>query len=256
MFAAEAALHDLPLRRYLRAALAVWLAAIAPAIGAQAQSSIGVLTSPATPTIFWSQVDTYVGLTHAIDFMMLASGTPGRNGDHPEFVLGPNIDIGLLNFIPHLKLSNPEKSKYLTFRIGYRYVKNLCGKETAQNNGVLELTPRIPLPWGFQIADRNRIDLRGLPQQFSWNYRNRFGIARSIQVRQFAFTPYGEAEIFYNCKLGEWTQYNYRFGIISRITPRVEVDTWFKRTTTIVEPIASVDAAGVKLILFFRNFNR
>ena len=132
-----------------RAVVATLLVTMALAVGLEAQSTIGALTPPPTPTLFWSQLDTYVGLTRAIDFMMLASGTPGKDGDHPELVLGPNIDIGLLNFIPHLKLTNPEKSKYLTFRIGYRYVKNLYGKETAQKNGVLELTPRLPLPWGF-----------------------------------------------------------------------------------------------------------
>ena len=97
---------------------------------------------------------------------------------------------------------------------------------------------------------------KGRLKQFSWNYRNRLAIARSVEVRKFDFTPYGEAEVFYNCTLGEWTQYNYRFGVISRFSPRVEVDTWFKRTTTIPEPVAHVDAVGVKLILFFRTFDQ
>lgn len=221
---------------------------------AQAQAP-APLEAPATPTVFWSQVDTYVGLTHSIDFMMLASGSPGKDESHPEFVLGPNLDIALLNFIPHLKLTNPERSKYLTFRVGYRYVKNLYGKETAQKNGVLELTPRLPLPLGFEIGDRNRIDLQGLPKQFSWRYRNRLTLARSFQVRKFAFTPYGSVEEFYNCELGEWAQYNWRVGVISRITPKVEVETWFRRTNTIVAPIATVDVVGVKLVLFFHTLD-
>lgn len=221
--------------------------------GAHAQSP-APLEPPPTPTVFWSQVDTYVGLTPSLDFMMLASGTPGKDESRPEFVLGPNLDIALLNFIPHLKLSNPERSKYLTFRVGYRYVKNLYGKETAQNNGVLELTPRLPLPLGFQIGDRNRIDLQGLPKGFSWRYRNRLMLARSFQVRKFAFTPYGSVEVFYNCQLGEWSQYNWRVGVISRITRKVEVETWFRRTNTIVAPMTTTDVVGVKLILFFHTF--
>ena len=225
------------------------------AVGAQAQVSIGNLQSPDTPTVFWSQVNTYVGLTPNMSFMFLASGTPGKDADHPSVVFGPNLDIAVLPFLtPHLKVNNPERSKYLTFRIGYRYVRNLYGANAMENNGVLELTPRIPLPRKFQIADRNRIDLRGLEKQFSWRYRNRLAIARSFQIRDFALTPYGEAEVFYNCETGQWTQYNYRFGVITRFSPKIEVETWFKRTTTIVQPIASVDVVGVKLILFFRTF--
>ena len=208
-----------------------------------------------TPTVFWSQVDTYVGLTNALNFMMLASGSPGKYGDHPEFVLGPNLDIAVLDFLPRLKLNNPDKSKYLTFRIGYRYIKNLYGSETAQKNGVLELTPRIPLPGGFQIADRSRIDLRGLPTQFTWRYRNRLSVARSFEIRHFALTPYSESEIFYDCKTGEWTQYNYDFGVILRLTSKIELESWYKRQNTIVEPISSTNIVGLKLILFFRNLS-
>jgi hypothetical protein len=239
----------------LKTALSIVLLALMMTVTASAQSTTG-LTVPPTPTLFWSQVDTYVGLTPSVDFMFLASGTPGKDGTHPEIVLGPNIDIALWNFLTHLKTSNPERSKYLTFRAGYRYVKNVYGKSTAQNNGVLELTPRVPLPWGFQISDRNRIDLRGLPTQFSWRYRNRLALLRSFQVRHFAVTPYAETEVFYNCELGEWTQYNYNFGAITRITPKVEVDTWYKRQTTITEPVVTANVVGVKLILFLHSVGK
>jgi hypothetical protein len=209
-----------------------------------------------TPTLFWSQVDTFVGLTPSVNFMFLASGSPGRDETHPELVLGPNIDIALWNFLTHLKTNNPERNKYLTFRIGYRYIKNLYGVSATQNTGVLELTPRVPLPLGFQLGDRNRIDLRGLPEQFSWRYRNRLMLSRTVEIRGFDLTPYAQVEVFYNCKQGDWTQYNYQFGAITRITSKVDLDTWYRRRNTIVEPIESVNAFGVKVLLFFHNLNR
>jgi hypothetical protein len=207
-------------------------------------------------TAFWSQVDTYIGLTPNIDAMLFVAGTPGLNANRPEVIFGPNLDIALWPFLTHLKTISPERSKYLTFRVGYRYVKNLYGHETTQNNGVLELTPRFPLPLKLQLADRNRIDLRGLQTNFSWRYRNRLTLLRSFEVRHFVTTPYGEAEIFYNCETGQWTQYTYQFGAISRLTSRVEVDTWFRRLTTISEPVTTTNAAGVKLILFFHSFDK
>jgi hypothetical protein len=236
----------------LRAAFLVVLFALTLTAAARAQSTVGI-TSPPTPTIFRSQVDTYVGLTPSVDFMFLASGTPGRDGTQPQIVLGPNIDIALWNFLSRLRTNNPERSKYLTLRVGYRYVKNLYGQSTAQNTGILELTPRAPLPWGFQLADRNRIDLRGLPDRFTWRYRNRVALLRSFQIHQFALTPYAQTEVFYDCEIGEWTQYNYTFGAISRITPKVEVDTWYRRQTTITEPAVSTNVVGVKLLLFLHR---
>jgi hypothetical protein len=129
----------------------------------------------------------------------------------------------------------------------------LYKRETSAKTGVLELTPRLPLPWGFQIADRNRIDLQGLPTRFNWNYRNRLALARSIPIGKFAITPYAQAEAFYNCSFGEWSQYTYTLGAISRITPKVEIDTWYRRRTSFTEPVLRANLTGVKLLLFFHS---
>ena len=123
-----------------------------------------------------------------------------------------------------------------------------------QNNGVLELTPRFPLPLKLQMADRNRIDLRGLHTGFTWRYRNRLTVARTFDIRRFNLTPYGEAEIFYNCETGQWSQYSYSFGAFSKVTEKVQVESWYKRLTTITQPITTTNIVEVKLSLFFRNF--
>ena len=225
------------------AVLRVLLVTIGFAAVARAQSG----------TIFWSQVDTYVGLTPNTDLMFLAAGSPGLDGKHPVLVLGPNFDLALWPFLTHLKTNNPERSKYLTLRLGYRYVRAL-DTSRVQNTGVIELTPRFPLPLKMQLGDRNRIDLRGLPDRFTWRYRNRVTLLRSFQIRRYVFTPYGQAEIFYNCETGQWTQYTYTFGAISKLNQKMELDTWFRRRTEIVEPMTTVNIAGVKLLLFFRNF--
>jgi hypothetical protein len=246
----EAALRDGQISRCLRAAFLAGTLAGALAVSAQTQT-IG--TPPPTPNIFWSQVDTVVGITPAMSFTLIASGTPGAYEARPEFVLGPNLDIALWNFLTRLKTNNPERGKYLTFRIGYRYAKNLYKRETSSKTGLLELTPRLPLPWGFQIADRNRIDLQGLPTRFNWNYRNRVALLRSIPIGKFAVTPYAQTEVFYNCSFGEWSQYTYTFGVISRITPKIEIDTWYRRRTSLTEPVVRANLTGVKLLLFFHT---
>ena len=210
-------------------AVRLLLLIIALAGAAQAQSS----------NVFRSQVDTYVGLTPNSDLMFLAAGTPGAGGTQPELVLGPNFDLQLWPFLSHIKSNNPERRNRLSFRAGYRYVRNLYGHDYVQNNGVLELTPRVPLPLKLQMADRNRIDLRGLHTGFTWRYRNRLTLARTFDIRRFNLTPYGEAEIFYNCETGQWSQYSYTFGAFSKVTEKVQLESWYKRQTTITEPIAT-----------------
>ncbi len=213
---------------------------------AQAQSS----------NVFWSQVDTYVGLTPTTDLMFLAAGTPGASDAQPRLVLGPNFDLQLWPFLSHIKSSNPERRNHLSFRAGYRYVRNLYGHDYMQNNGVLELTPRFPLPLKIQMADRNRIDLRGLHTGFTWRYRNRLTVARTFDIRRFNLTPYAETEIFYDCSTGQWGQYSYTFGAFSKVTKKIQVESWYKRQTTITEPITATNVVEIKLSLFFRSFEK
>jgi len=214
--------------------------------------SLAAVASAQSGTIVWSQVETYVGLTPNINLMFLAEGSPGVNGEHPTLVLGPNVDIALWPFLTHLKTNNPERSKYLTLRLGYRYNRALDTSKVS-NVGVIELTPRVPLPLKLQLSDRNRIDLRGLPAGFTWRYRNRLTLLRTFTIHKFDLTPYGEAEVFYNCETGQWTQYSYGFGAISRLTPKIELDTSYKRRIGIVPPYAEVNVVRVKLLLFFHT---
>jgi hypothetical protein len=219
------------------------LLVIALASSVQAQSS----------NVLWSQVETYVGLTPNTDLMFMAAGTPGAGDTQPRLVLGPNFDLQLLPFLSRIKSINPERRNHLSFRAGYRYVQNLYGHDYVQNNGVLELTPRYPLPLKLQVADRNRIDLRGLHTGFAWRYRNRLTVARTFDIRRFNITPYGEAEIYYDCTTGQWSQYSYTFGAFSKVTPRIQVESWYKRQTTITEPVTTTNVVEVKLSLFFRS---
>ena len=212
------------------------------AAGASAQSG----------TIFSPQVDTYVGLTPNTDVMFLAAGTPGVDGKHPELTLGPNFDVALWPFLTQIKSNNPERSKYLTLRLGYRYNRALDTSKV-QNVGVIELTPRFPLPLKMQLADRNRIDLRGLPDRFTWRYRNRLTLLRSFEVHHLDLTPYGEAEFYYDCKTGEWTHYTYSFGGFVRLSAKVEVDSSYKRQIDIVRPFATANIVRLKLLLFFHT---
>ncbi len=251
----EAGLRDGQISRCLRAALSIGMIAGALTAGAQTQT-IGTLAPPATPTIFWSQVNTFVGITPSLDFVFLASGTPGADSARPEFVLGPNLDIALWNFLTHLKTNNPERSKYLTFRVGYRYAKNLYKRETTHEDRRSGVDPTRPTALGLPDRGPQPDRSSGTAHPLQLELRNRLGLLRSITIGKFAITPYAQAEAFYNCSFAEWSQYTYQFGAISRITPRIEIDTWYRRRTSLTEPVLRANLTGVKLLLFFHRVDR
>ncbi len=203
---------------------------------------------------FWPQIDTYISLTPDVDVMLLAAGSTDGDATNQHVAFGPNIDIAVLPFLdPHLKTLNPEKKKFLTFRAGYRYIDTISGSGSWENRGLLELTPRFPLPARFQISDENRIDLRGLPRQFTWRYRNKVQLGRSFQVREFIFTPYASTEVFYDCKTGNWTRYNYAFGTTYRVTQKMQLEPYYQHGIPIVRTGKEARAIGLKLELFFRQ---
>jgi hypothetical protein len=203
---------------------------------------------------FVPQVDTYIGLTPAINVMLLAGGSVGSARKNESVIFGPSVNIAVLPFIsPHLKTLNPDKSRFLTLQLGYRYIKSIPGNGGGQNRGIVALTPRVPLPAKLQLADRNRVDLDGMPNQFTWLYRNRVTLARSFQIRSFILTPYSEVEVFYNCQTGQWTKYSYFFGSTFRVNTKMQLDPYFVRQNPIESSSNTFNGVGLRLELFFNT---
>src|SRR5580700_6473459 len=117
------------------------------------------------------EIDTYVNLTDRYRLMFLASRSDdGNTVDSAQ--IGTNLDI---NFRPlkrrPLRTNDSSKSNFLTFRIGYQYLKNF--DKPNENRVQMALTSHFHLPWSLELSERNRFDLRVISDQFSWRYRNR-----------------------------------------------------------------------------------
>ena len=124
------------------------------------------------------EIDTYVDLTDGYRLMFMASRSDdGNTVDSAQF--GPNLDI---NFRPlrrrPLRTNDSSKSNFLTLRTGYQYLKNF--NKPNENRVQMALTSHLHLPWSLELAERNRIDLRVISDQFSWRYRNRLTLERSF----------------------------------------------------------------------------
>jgi hypothetical protein len=204
-----------------------------------------------TQTQEFPEIDTYVGLTDRIRLMfMVARSTDGSTVNSAQ--IGPNVDF---NFRPllrtTLRTNDSARRNFLTFRIGYQYLKNL-GKPD-ENRVPLQLTARFHLPWSVELAERNRFDLRVISGQFSWRYRNRITIERSFSIKSFSFSPYARGELYYDSRKGTWDKNTYSFGASFPIRKRFELEGYYERENTTGGSPPHVNGIGTTLSMYFRR---
>jgi hypothetical protein len=91
------------------------------------------------------------------------------------------------------------RSRFLTFRAGYRYITPLGNSSArAENRVLVEFTGRYPVPLKFVITDRSRVEFRFIHgQSFSMRYRNRLGVEHDLKLG-IVVTPYLYSEFFYD----------------------------------------------------------
>jgi len=197
------------------------------------------------------EIDTYVGLTDRIRLMFMVSrSTDGSTVNSAQ--MGPNLDF---NFRPLLRkkirTNDSSKGNFLTFRIGYQYLKN-SGKPD-ENRVPLQLTSRFHLPWSMELAERNRIDLRIISGQFSWRYRNRITIERSFSIKSHSFTPYARGEIYYDSVQGTWYKNTYSAGSSFPIRKRFELEGYYEHENTTGGSPPHINGIGTTFSMYFRR---
>jgi hypothetical protein len=66
------------------------------------------------------------------------------------------------------------------------------------------VTIHFPLPAGILITDRNRADLDWKNGSFTWRYRNKLTLERTLSIRSYHLIPYVAAEPFYESQYKKW----------------------------------------------------
>ena len=121
--------------------------------------------------------------------------------------IGPSLDFylksgRLLSEITAFD-SDDSKSRPLVFSIGYRYLP-YPGAPPANRMEPLFIL-NLPIPRLRLLAsDRNRADLDWQGGAFTWQYRNRIQLERTLRIRHYHFSPYASAEFFYESQYGKW----------------------------------------------------
>src|SRR6185369_16802048 len=135
-------------------------------------------------------------------------------------------------------------------RVGYRYLPST--NAPTENRGVLEATPRYPLKFDVLLSDRYRADLRFIEGKFSWRYRNRPTIERTVSIRSYHFSPFVRAEAFYDSNYEKWSRTTVDVGSIFPIRKRTEFEIYYEHENdTSHSPNRQIDALGFSLNFYF-----
>lgn len=121
--------------------------------------------------------------------------------------------------------------KYLTGGVQYRYVDNepTPNRQSTEHRVFADLTPRVPLKFGFQVSDRNRMEWRNINDKVSWRYRNRVQFERPISVGERKITPYISGETMYDTRYDNLTRSQFFVGARVPIVKHFTLDGFYMR---------------------------
>jgi hypothetical protein len=205
-------------------------------------------------TYVWPELDTYVKLTPRTRLFLLASLSNDQDTRHWEGEFGPNVDFFVRPFLrPKFRDPDPAKSRLLNFRLGYRYLTDFGGDAASENRIITEATARFKAPWSILASDRNRFDWRFVDgKAFSWRYRNRLTLERNFTIRQYEFSPYVRAELFYDSRTDKIAKNVYTFGSVFPINKRSEFEMYYEdQRDSSSTPNFHARGIGVVMNLFF-----
>ena len=175
-------------------------------------------------------------------------------GASNQFSIGPSLQLYVK---PLLKLKNittfdldDSKPRALVLEIGYRSVTAPNALPINRMEPVLTL--HFPLKAGFLISDRNRADLDWTSATFTWRYRNKLTIERTVAIDSYHLIPYIAAEPYYVEKYHKWSTTDLYAGCLFPVGSHVQFNAYYEHeNNTGKPPNQQVNDIGLALYLFF-----
>ena len=118
------------------------------------------------------------------------------------------------------------KSRFLVLETGYRYV---CEPNApTENRMIAAVTFNLPMKAGFSMSDRNRADLDWKSGNFTWRYRNKLQVERTIAVRSYHLIPYVAVEPYYESQYNKWSTTALYAGSVFPVGKHVEFNLYYE----------------------------
>ena len=200
------------------------------------------------------EIDLYYKVASSVRVDFQAKATR-EDGDPITAEIGPSLDFYLK---PMTKLADivtfdldDSKSRPLLLSAGYRYLPT--PGEPPTNRMKLFAQLNLPLvPAKMLLSDQNRFDLNWQGGGFTWRYRNRFQLERTVRIRSYHPSPYASVEFFYNSRYEKWSDTAIYAGCLFPIRKHFEFNPYYEhQNNTGVSPNQPLNQLGLMLNLFF-----
>ena len=211
--------------------------------------------SPDNKEEFWPEIDAFINLNSTTRLFLLSSFRNNQPGDawhgdfgaHLNFALKPVFRRGLR------QRDDVFNKRFLSFQAGLRYISSLAnGIPYLEHRWVVDCVPRSPLPWSIIISDRSRGEMRFIKdQRFSTRYRNKLQLERDLAIGHLVYTPFINAEAFYDSRYGAWSQNRYSAGVQVPAGAHVVLESYYLRKNESRPAQQHVNVIGLKLRLYF-----
>ncbi|HTQ97870.1 MAG TPA: DUF2490 domain-containing protein [Candidatus Acidoferrum sp.] len=211
------------------------------------------LAAQAQESQFLPEIDAHLTLNST--FRAYLQAKDDRDGGDPtQFAIGPSLQIYVKPLLKLKKVTNfdldDSKSRFLVLETGYRAV-NAPGAPL-ENRMIVAATSNFPLSLGFFLSDRNRFDLDWKNGDFTWRYRNKLSVERTVAIHSYHFIPYVAVEPFYESQYDKWSTTSLYAGFLFPIGKHVEFNTYYEHdNNTGKHPNQQVNSAGLALYLYF-----
>jgi len=207
----------------------------------------------AQDTQFLPEIDQYLKLSSNTRILLQAKDDR-EGGDPTQFTFGPSLQ---LFFKPLVKLKNVTrfdlddvKKRPVMFESGYRIIT--APNTPAENRALEAVTFHIPLMAKMMTSDRNRVDLDWKAGAFTWRYRNKLTLQRSMPISSYHLTPYVAAEVFYESQYSKWSTTDLYAGCLFPVGKHVQFDGYYEHeNNTGKSPNRQNNFVGVALHLYF-----
>ena len=202
---------------------------------------------------FLPEVDTYLKLNPMLRVYVEAKDDQD-GGDPAQAGIGPSIQLYLrpLTKLKEMRAFDLDdaKTRFLVLETGYRYLWEPNSPDT--NRMLTAATFNFPLKAGFSISDRNRADLNWKNGNFTWRYRNKLTVERTVSIRSFHHIPYVAVEPFYESQFNKWSTTALYAGSLFPVGRHVQFNLYYEHeNNTGRAKNHPENAVGLALYLFF-----
>jgi len=200
------------------------------------------------------EIDAYYKISPLLRIWFQAKETR-EDGTPTTAEIGPSLDFSVKSPLKFADVTtfdlDDSKSRFLIVSVGYRYLPT--PNQPPTNRLVPFFTLNYPLhKVRVLLSDRNRADLNWRAGSFTWRYRNRVQLERTIKLGSYHPSAYASAEFFYNSQYSKWSDTAIYLGCYFPFGKHFQFSPYYEhQNNTGNSPNQQYNQLGLMLNMFF-----